>query len=1665
MEKRTALSSGGTNDPGDPHRSSSNCFKEWSEKLAHLGIECLPELCWSQWSAKKDLEKQLIVKNVGLKPCTLCFRPPQSRCFSLPLPVARKIPPGITWSIPVTFRPHYNDSFEDILEIITENGCFDIVLRAKSNELALSIIPLCVEFGMVAIGRNAKEKLTVRNTGSVDVIVKWRAVAPFSIIPEIFSLPARESTTCKVTFRPAAPCTYTATAVCEMLLPLKEAVKTLCCTECHSAPPRTSESIVSTGLFEAASPNEKLKVVEGEGTSQIAKQGQPLKDFLQEQFCDIRRPEDAHEEQATRVVELVNASSAPAVFCFPSLHPESILQLNKRSGIVPPKSFVQLSLSLDLKSPCSFYHRAYCLVKGGPHPLPLDIVATCFSNSEYPARITKGHIILQEYATVAVIQQEKPGARFDTLGLPIDVPLPVVSPSSRILEAADGFPHHKRQVTLRSEASKYAVTWCGGWDGGVHREFAEALIYPSAQRSHQAVNPQNFVVPQLLQLDLFGCAVSPLLNPPEELEAALSLSEQVLRMPPCAMGALDALNSTIGQLAWQVVQLSNRGDSPVEVEFRLAGKAPETVTTRRQAANDLRIWPAWSRIPRGGMQLFVVLHAPSASSTAGRQLREFKLFSGGAPISSIRLQVYSTVACAKISVEENPILFQLAGVCRSVRRLVLVKNTGGVPVKVRATTISTIMERSSSLQWPEGAETDLERDTRDKPRSTTYKQNKANPEKILAEESSRKADRGPFFLAIGDINELATKDSKESEEFVLDVSESKPLSVFFSPKKAQAFSGTLVLQTETLSNHLLLQSDDSSEDTDEVGDRKWDKLAENQSSSIADSGSCIADARCRGAQRGSGQGGYQKEVAGNSQKLRVPLIGRATCPQLQISQKHIELGTVTVGTTIIKQPFQLRFSLVYDDETVDQKAVDLARAPADTKLHFQQQKQETLRLDVSSPLCTFLVSGVGDIPRVLLADVRSLSGWEAPFSLWQHFQAVQINKYLSDDLTYADLQFVSSDGLLGRRKALSLLPTVSCYCGFRFPRVGYVDGNPGRGTLVQKRLLLTFFNPGPTTAELRVLTDKYFQESFGRSRVLVKPSSLRLPPKGYRQILVELFPQLPSKEAPTDAHGTHTGYSMARDDAEEDTDVPLVLQVAQGKAVRLLLRTGGLNPRTPLLYAPPSIPGCLQLIELRNESEVPLQWWLPPAICAAAGFMNNGRPLLRFYPSEGFLGPLSAAYLLVSLTPSMAAQYTVPIEVQYKETEKEETELKTLSFCVSFTGCKDASQKACEDSKIKKAEDELYSLPISAAPNANVPLPLNAKLSRERIAFPPRPFRSSVHSLTALYNNHPSKTLVFSWNLSCPVLAAIALDVTPLKGVLGPGEDCLFWVTCRLPDAEAKLRALIRCDIIWADDADMSLEESIQTAPKPTDAVVSANFAVLQNQHRQQRRVTASSAASFCCTQIEKCVQKELEECTQMAERGPFTGDQPIGEPFLWKEPDELLDWHSMGGSRNIHDVGGPLFLLLEAEVSELLEYRARLTHRSPAPLPYVQRPHMDGSPQEAAFRLYPETILNRSLQGPQRSLQKVQKTLSWEGIPETLPALLPPPEVAAKPASAESSTASPTTAEVPTPSPRGDRSLSWLGNGSCWDLEWVPFMASICIERLLQRLVTEYYTEGFDVF
>lgn len=187
-----------------------------STEASVLGFECNSELHWTQWEPGEECVRHFVIKNTGLETAEIVYKPPQSRFFSLPLPQPRKIPPGISWAIPVALCAPSNEPLFSEFEIFGRNGSFLVALRAQHHEASVRI-PSVIDFPAAPVACAQNVAFTVENTGSLPVTVRWRLKKPFWISPSVLHIPVKSAATCTATFLPDAPCSYTGTLSCDVL--------------------------------------------------------------------------------------------------------------------------------------------------------------------------------------------------------------------------------------------------------------------------------------------------------------------------------------------------------------------------------------------------------------------------------------------------------------------------------------------------------------------------------------------------------------------------------------------------------------------------------------------------------------------------------------------------------------------------------------------------------------------------------------------------------------------------------------------------------------------------------------------------------------------------------------------------------------------------------------------------------------------------------------------------------------------------------------------------------------------------------------------------------------------------------------------------------------------------------------------------------------------------------------------------------------------------------------------------------------------------------------------------------------------------------------------------------------------------------------------------------
>ncbi|RVE57706.1 hypothetical protein OJAV_G00201940, partial [Oryzias javanicus] len=181
-------------DVKKPRRASGQ--RRW-----FLGLETESELVWEDWEPGGKFTKSLVLRNVRNKLHKLSIRPPESGFFQTFVPHTVLLSPGISYSIPVTFRPLQKCGYEDSIEFRSADGRFPVILRAITPSHSLKapesvLLPLC------GVQHSSQAQFLLENLSKLQTFFLWDCAAPFSICPARGLLKPEQTCSITVAFEP-----------------------------------------------------------------------------------------------------------------------------------------------------------------------------------------------------------------------------------------------------------------------------------------------------------------------------------------------------------------------------------------------------------------------------------------------------------------------------------------------------------------------------------------------------------------------------------------------------------------------------------------------------------------------------------------------------------------------------------------------------------------------------------------------------------------------------------------------------------------------------------------------------------------------------------------------------------------------------------------------------------------------------------------------------------------------------------------------------------------------------------------------------------------------------------------------------------------------------------------------------------------------------------------------------------------------------------------------------------------------------------------------------------------------------------------------------------------------------------------------------------------------
>ncbi|KAJ3087435.1 hypothetical protein HK102_011114 [Quaeritorhiza haematococci] len=193
------------------------------ERSKLFGIDCAEVVHFTMWEPGGEYTKNLIVKNVFMKTLKIKYKLPKTRYFSMNFPETVTLSAGMSWTIPIVFRPVAKENYNDFIEFTASSGKFNMPIMATLPEHDLEF-PKRIDLGYSPARETTKKTFTLRNVGELSTNFEWDlpapdtassgTAAPLTISPLSGLLHPGASTTITLAFLPTDASVYTASIIC-----------------------------------------------------------------------------------------------------------------------------------------------------------------------------------------------------------------------------------------------------------------------------------------------------------------------------------------------------------------------------------------------------------------------------------------------------------------------------------------------------------------------------------------------------------------------------------------------------------------------------------------------------------------------------------------------------------------------------------------------------------------------------------------------------------------------------------------------------------------------------------------------------------------------------------------------------------------------------------------------------------------------------------------------------------------------------------------------------------------------------------------------------------------------------------------------------------------------------------------------------------------------------------------------------------------------------------------------------------------------------------------------------------------------------------------------------------------------------------------------------------
>lgn len=1100
----------------------------------------------------------------------------------------------------------------------------------------------------------------------------------------------------------------------------------------------------------------------------------------------------------SRTLQLENHSDRPAPYHFVNVdNQKGVFWLDRPMGIIPPDSFMVVTVLFGPMSPINYHKKVSCVIKGASSPLTLDLLGSAHNDKVRPARLEQHHIDIFRNMQLSGVREHqlventpegtslddelpqeeldpeapevpvKPlsaTAAFLDLMLPTDSKLRdiTISPANLDFGQASALSTSEKQtVTITNRTSqKVTVVWmiagetripCVPDEKSIFGVYpASCDIRPKGQMDFQVTfRPQNGGT---VEGELLEVVVAQKINRTFRLVDLQRFTPPwtiTLRGMGHTMAArtdtqVDISETNVrfkscppGERTYQVVMMTNPGDMPLSYQILPAVDASkgDDLGSLQDLVDEapFRAWPTQGIILPHQFHLIVLEFAPTVAKNDVPYVANFQVVAD-----------YFDSQPKMIRVSGRAWRPQLA-FCNGQLNVTFPPTCSGI-----ASTMVCAVKNVSEIP-------------------------------ISYECRIPTRFRSTFWF---------TEPSGQ-----LAPSESTSIIAKFCPSSERVFSSPMYCAAESL------------EDPDNIVEGPLKALLS----------------------------GSSRPSEGSHPSYVLQLVGHGKGPVLSLEPDGLDLGAVKACETLQRQVVILNSSQLtvrYEVSTQFVGRDAAATAVADQALVLGHSIGSvagrcTTTLDITfHPPCrgefvyevavtpkgegaeepsgksaTFTLCALAQHPYIQIADLRTESATLQPQSMmWTQFQVDGINELYKGEVVDVERKFQNCIGIDEKKRLVRQLKPFQLLFGTSAvessPTVVYLAlSNPG-----YLPIRFSFQTPEnlnlenvPYWCDEKALVDEreaHFTWVEEHGVYDIQPRTGAIAPGDFLHVKFTYHHH---------SIGTHI--------------LPVVFNVHDGRSVLFYLKghsvapnVGCLSVRSSVLSLQP-VPlgvdkGVVQAVELTNSGGVTAPWRVDLSTISAYNAENHNFEVLSVKPLEGTLAPQSSTFLHFTFRPLEAKRYTCPVRLEMLKDGRPSEEL-----------CFDIEADGYIPGDLPPQVEPQFppNLPIQTY----APVPgYGAALSIEILDFKEVPLRARQSQMLVLVNYTSDFVLSFKWDARKLFRFDHELEIEPSFGELSPGSHCIvvFRLCC---DEPVDLSGEIACYLDWTHISAYGQQSIVESQEDP----------------------------------------------------------------------------------------------------------------------------------------------------------------------------------------------------------------------------------------------------------